>query len=162
MLIVLVVFYSGLLLLFITGPSMDDVDDLRKFVFVVAFLAVVACGILIFVGLPVFSIGPTDDADGVALAGVTEDEEEVFLEETLGLSEEAAAQEAEYAADRTELQVATGPEDAASCRKCSAQLIEGSLFCHQCGASASRESTPRSRSRTGQRRTQRRKKEGQG
>lgn len=61
MLIVLVVFYSGLLLFFISGPSMDDVDSLRKMVLVVAFLAVVACAILIFVGLPVFSIGSADE-----------------------------------------------------------------------------------------------------
>lgn len=94
MLIVLVVFYSGLLLFFISGPSMDDVDNLRTIVFLVLLLALVACSMLIFLGARMFSAGTTDEPleeDGVPAAM---DEEEVMLEEYLGLSDEAAREEA--------------------------------------------------------------------
>lgn len=133
MLIVLVVFYSGLLLFFISGPSMEDIDNLRKVAFVVLLLGIVAAGLLIFLGLPMLSIGPADEPREGAAAPVM-DEEEILLEEYLGLSDEEAVLEAEAAGDGAESEPAPGPGAAATCHQCGSQLIEGSQFCHNCGA----------------------------
>jgi hypothetical protein len=101
-LIVLVVFYAGLLLFFISGPSMDDVDNLRTIVFLVLLLALVACSMLIFLGARMFSVGSTDEPLDEAEAATEMDEEEVMLEEYLGLSDEAAREEAEDLAEPDE------------------------------------------------------------
>ena len=96
-LIVLSVFYTGLLLFLISGPSMDDVDNLRTIVFWVLLLALVASGMLIFLGARMFSAGSTDEALEAERVAAEMDEEEVMLEEYLGLSNEAAQEEAEDA-----------------------------------------------------------------
>ena len=95
-LIVLSVFYTGLLLFLISGPSMDDVDNLRKIAFWVLLLAIVASGMLIFVSARIFSTGSADEAlEERGISGPATDEEEVMLEEYLGLGDEAAREEAE-------------------------------------------------------------------
>jgi|RifCSP13_1_1023834.scaffolds.fasta_scaffold185299_2 hypothetical protein len=97
-LIVLVVFYAGLLLFFISGPAMDDVDNLRTIVFLVLLLALVACSMLIFLGARMSSGGPTDERlDEAEAPAASMDDKEVMLEEYLGLSDEAAKEEAEDA-----------------------------------------------------------------
>ena len=90
MLIVIVVFYAGLLLYFITGPSLEDIDNLRKVARWVLIFAVVASGMMIFLGLPVFSLGSVDEETG---SPPEMDEEEVMLEEYLGLGDEEAREE---------------------------------------------------------------------
>ena len=103
MLIVLVVFYAGLLLFFISGPAMDDVDNLRTIVFLVLLLALVACSMLIFLGARMFSAGSTDEPlDDAEAPAVSMDDEEVMLEEYLGLSDEAAREEAQDLAEADE------------------------------------------------------------
>lgn len=89
MLIVLVVFYAGLLLYFISGPSMGDIDNLRKLARWVLILAVAVSGLVIFLGFSMFGIGSAEEE--------VMDEEEVLLEEYLGLGDEEARQEAEEA-----------------------------------------------------------------
>ena len=99
-LIVLVVFYAGLLLFFISGPAMDDVDNLRTIVFLVLLLALVACSMLIFLGARMSSGGPTDERlDEAEAPAASMDDKEVMLEEYLGLSDEAAREEAEDLAE---------------------------------------------------------------
>lgn len=94
-LIVLSVFYAGLLLFLISGPSMDDVDNLRTIVFWVLLLALVASGMLIFLGSRMFSAGSADEAMEEERVAAGMAEEEVMLEEYLGLSDQAAQEEAE-------------------------------------------------------------------
>jgi hypothetical protein len=141
-LIVLVVFYAGILLFMMSGPSIDDVDDLRKIARWVLILAVVASGMLIFLGSKMFSLGPADEPLEAAISlPATEpamEEEEVLLEEYLGLRDEEAREEAQESAEEVEI---TGPpgaaeqaEQAALCGRCGAQLVEGSQYCHHCGA----------------------------
>lgn len=92
-LIVLVVVYAGLLLFFVSGASREDVDNLRKIVFITLLVAMFAWGLLLFMGAHIFSGGPVGE---VATAEGDMDEEEVLLEEYLGLSD---AEEMEGAGD---------------------------------------------------------------
>ena len=101
-LIVLSVFYTGLLLFLISGPSMDDVDNLRTIVFWVLLLALVASGMLIFLGARMFSAGSMDEALEEESVAPDMDEEEVMLEEYLGLGEEEAVEEGEDSEDDSE------------------------------------------------------------
>jgi len=55
-LIVLVVVYAGILLFFLTGPSLDDVENLRKIVFIALLGAIVAWGIVLFVGARFYTV----------------------------------------------------------------------------------------------------------
>lgn len=95
-LIVLVVVYAGLLLFFVSGPSREDVDNLRKIVFITLLVAMVAWGLLLFMGSQMFSAGPAGEA-----AEAERDEEEVMLEEYLGLGEAEEMEDAGDAADET-------------------------------------------------------------
>ena len=67
---------------------MDSVDNLRTLARWVLVLAVVASGLVIFLGFSMFGIGSAE---------VVMDEEEVLLEEYLGLGDEEARHEAEEA-----------------------------------------------------------------
>lgn len=95
-LIVLVVVYAGLLLFFVSGPSREDVDNLRKIVFITLLVAMVAWGLLLFMGSQMFSAGAAGEA-----AEAERDEEEVMLEEYLGLGEAEEMEDAGDAADET-------------------------------------------------------------
>lgn len=76
---------------------MDSVDNLRTLARWVLILAVVVSGLAMFLGFSMFGIESADEAvDGAGSAPVI-DEEEVLLEEYLGLSDEEARQEAEEA-----------------------------------------------------------------
>ncbi len=74
---------------------MDSVDNLRTIARWVLILAIVVAGMVIFMGLPMFSIGSADEAVEGAGSAPVMDEEEVLLEEYLGLSDEEALMEAQ-------------------------------------------------------------------
>jgi hypothetical protein len=97
-LIVLVVVYAGLLLFFVSGASREDVDNLRKIVFITLLVAMFAWGLLLFMGAHIFSGGPVGE---VATTEGEMDEEEVLLEEYLGLSEAEEMEEAGDPMDET-------------------------------------------------------------
>ena len=99
-LIVLVVVYAGLLLFFVSGASREDVDNLRKIVFITLLVAMFAWGLLLFMGAHILSGGPVGE---VAAADGEMDEEEVLLEEYLGLSDAEEMEEAGDPMDETAL-----------------------------------------------------------
>ena len=96
-----------MLLFFISGPSVDDVKNLRTIAFVVALLALIASSLLLFTSAGVFTLGETDMPEEGAGEALEMDEEEVLLEEYLGLSDEeemeAAEESAEWDEDDTEV-----------------------------------------------------------
>ena len=85
--------YAGLLLFFVSGPSRDDVDSLRTIVFIVVLGAIVACVLLLFMSAQFLAIGSGEAAPEADTSSL--DEEEVMLEEYLGLSDEGAREELE-------------------------------------------------------------------
>ena len=89
--------YAGLLLFFISGPSRDDVDNLRTIVFIVLLGAMVAWALLLFMSARIVSGGTLEDMPEAGHGGL--DEEEVLLEEYLGLGDEEAREEAEDLAE---------------------------------------------------------------
>jgi hypothetical protein len=89
--------YAGLLLFFISGPSRDDVDNLRTIVFIVLLGAMVAWALLLFMSARIVLGGTLEDVPEAGSRGL--DEEEVLLEEYLGLDDEEAREEAEDLAE---------------------------------------------------------------
>ena len=83
---------------FVSGPSREDVDNLRKIVFITLLGAMFAWGLLLFMGAQIFSGGLVGE---VATAEGEMDEEEVLLEEYLGLSEAEEMEEAGDPMDET-------------------------------------------------------------
>jgi hypothetical protein len=99
--VVLVVFYAGILLFLMTGwPSPDDLKKLRLIARWVLIASVAASAVLIFVGARMFSAGPIEEGVEGAL-----DEEELLLEEYLGLSDEEAREEAEAGEEEEDSEV---------------------------------------------------------
>ncbi len=132
-----------MLLFFISGPSVDDVKNLRTIAFVVALLALVATSLLLFTSAGIFTLGPTDIPDEGAAGEPEMDEEEVMLEEYLGLSEEAATQEVNQAGrGASSGTAAESGRRAKFCYRCGSRLMEAGEFCHSCGAPVAEDPSP--------------------